>query len=712
MRGHHAGGHGAQPPTSQGNPQPHHNRWFLNPYNFVRFLSEPVTRGPARLLGRAAPPPHDRYLGLNGRITCRVTAETPVFVADTEGVAESGADREQHFRYRFFRYGDREAIPSSTLRGVVRSVFEAVTNSCFSVFEFDGFGRLEYREGRDPRLTPARVVVVDEQGNGQLELLDCRVGAPPASGCGSGQGVLSAGLIRAYSPKVGSDPEHVQYLLPPEHQCPDGTRVAALIKLALRPHFREGQVNYRYFEVVRLVAADKRQSLGQAPAGHEIRYGYLHRTGPNIDRKHDERVFFRWDDDTEPRKPGIESIPPAVLVRFDDKVRREYDRHIRAYVERREGKESPSAAWPKPSSFVSAGHELRPGSLVYCKVENGQATLLRPVSLPRLPHPSAREALLPEHLHPCGKADALCPACRVFGWVHGSPDPKDKKAQVAYAGRLRFSHGRLVSDADKEPLQDIILAILGAPKPTTTFFYLAKAGGQPPFGHRTVQYQKGAYQLRGRKFYYHHFRGLRESEYRAQGANRLNRTISGAREAGTVFEFSIDFHNLAPLELGALLWSLEMDGKCVHRLGLGKPLGFGSVRMEVTEMRLLGLARRYAELSDDGGETVLAGDPLRVAASRYVKVYTDAMQAAYGRPFAELENVRDLAAILGREARGRPHVHYPRPPLDPQAWTDAPLPEGRNFEWFVGNKKRPQPYVLPLAEEDKGLPLITRDGDD
>ncbi|MCS7287495.1 MAG: TIGR03986 family CRISPR-associated RAMP protein, partial [Roseiflexus sp.] len=37
---------------------------FLNPYNFVRYLPEPVipfNDPDAQLLGRCAPPPHDRY---------------------------------------------------------------------------------------------------------------------------------------------------------------------------------------------------------------------------------------------------------------------------------------------------------------------------------------------------------------------------------------------------------------------------------------------------------------------------------------------------------------------------------------------------------------------------------------------------------------------------------------------------------------------------
>ena len=62
---------------------------------------------------------------------------------------------------------------------------------------------------------------------------------------------------------------------------------------------------------------------------------------------------------------------------------------------------------------------------------------------------------------------------------------------------------------------------------------------------------------------------------------------------GTVFQSRLAFHNLLPVELGALLWVLSFgdpaafgdDPKKVtkrHRLGMGKPLGLGEVAIRVT----------------------------------------------------------------------------------------------------------------------------------
>ncbi|MDT8438130.1 MAG: TIGR03986 family CRISPR-associated RAMP protein [Wenzhouxiangellaceae bacterium] len=58
--------------------------------------------------------------------------------------------------------------------------------------------------------------------------------------------------------------------------------------------------------------------------------------------------------------------------------------------------------------------------------------------------------------------------------------------------------------------------------------------------------------------------------------------------AGTKFMARIRCHNLRPVELGALVWALELGGEneLVHSLGMGKPYGYGQVRCTIRESRL------------------------------------------------------------------------------------------------------------------------------
>lgn len=80
---------------------------------------------------------------------------------------------------------------------------------------------------------------------------------------------------------------------------------------------------------------------------------------------------------------------------------------------------------------------LSVGDLVWVQVENNQVVHIGSVSIPKLRYKHGILDLLPEHLHPCSDYDALCPACRVFGWVHQQA-PEDTNIPVAYAGRVHF----------------------------------------------------------------------------------------------------------------------------------------------------------------------------------------------------------------------------------------------------------------------------------
>ncbi|MCA9874419.1 MAG: hypothetical protein KC441_12210, partial [Anaerolineales bacterium] len=176
--------------------QPGNNYRFLNPYNFVRYLPkrEVTTDDPAvQLIGRTSPPTHDRWVGLSGQITCQLETVTPLFISDTEGVQierEIGA-KKKHFSYRFFRLGEQKAIPASSLRGMVRAVFEAATNSAFSNL---GGERLSYRlpSNEIQKLVPARVIKqqVDDKVTWHLQLLPGA--APFAPQVGQKKGLYAA----------------------------------------------------------------------------------------------------------------------------------------------------------------------------------------------------------------------------------------------------------------------------------------------------------------------------------------------------------------------------------------------------------------------------------------------------------------------------------------------------------------------------------------
>lgn len=635
---------------------------FLNPYNFVRYLPEPKIApddGDAQLLGRCPPPPHDRYSGLTGRITCSLEAATPLFVSDSHDIKvtrmrlKDGREVE-HKSYRFFQYDGKDAIPASSLRGMIRSMFETVTNAPFSVF--DGDQRLEYRI--DPadanRFTPGIVRSLPADGKTGVIVL------------------CEEAKISAYYPDAESN------LLDDSWTC--GEEAWAIID--------KTKNNVSKVEII------SRNHAALAGDGQRVYHGWVKLTGRTIDSKRNESFFYFKDDPAKAKK-----------VHFD--AEREDDFNTILHAQLHDRKED-------FHSQVQTDH-LAPDNLVYVEIDPEDESRVRNIALARVARLRYRHSvgdLLPDHLKPSEDYDQLDIAARVFGWVKAERE-EDRNKRVAYAGRVRFTHATLTEDGDKGVFADELpLAILGGPKPTTTLFYLRSKNGTWTDKDRTssgaaetIGYD-GSNELRGRKVYRHHGAALNRLEYERAGRRRdhQNRSVRGVRAPGNVFEFTIDFHNLAPVELGALLWTLNIgDEGCHYRLGYGKPLGFGSVRLAIERVDLFDLEERYQSLDTSGLRRVT------MAEKDWLERFELTVERCYGRPIRDLVSIRDLFTLLREPGKAQSaRIHYPRTGVKPD-------PEGKNFEWFVANKAKSTQVEkagpnMGLEEPgmEEGFPLLAK----
>lgn len=686
---------------------------FLNPYNFVRYLNQARPLG--QVLGDCPPPPHDRYVGLTGRITCLLEAKTPLFVSDSHSVQGRVGE---HRTFRFFQIrndaGQLEpALPATSLRGMLRSVFEATTNSCFGIFSG---ARLSYhlhpREAL--KLVPARI---ERNGDGwALRLLTgttrLQVSRPPsreqyAAWLHRYWPMQPSGTLRRQPPpnrtvrefqrRTGAGMEvDLQGL---EH----GQGCYALLELRQHPH-----PHIRFWDVIK-VSTDRKSLEQKLQEGQRVEHGWLCLNNQNIEVKHSERFFFRADDNDS--GPEIIELPPEVRQTYEELVGDYQDRHADAVRKRRAHNQPVDEPVGEKdagfSRFVYNEEERRVqgGELVYAMLsgttDEPRVEFLVPVSVPRVAYENSVADLLSKipHVRHCSQYDFLCPACRVFGWVHENAAELGKKERVAYAGRVRLSHGKLMHLAGTvdDPEQGITLSILSTPKPTTTQFYLLD-GKRRPSGD--VDYDIPGAQLRGRKVYRHHGQepSRHEEGYEYERAGGIkddqNRTVRGVLEPGTAFQFTIDFENLAPEELGALLWTLELERGMHHRLGYAKPLGFGSVIITVGAVEVLNLRERFSSLkSGDCWKPVS-----KMQCERWIEAFKTCMAAENGDglSFTQLPNIQDLKALTSEPDVA--HIHYPRLESPPNL-------EGENFRWFIANKRRDEPWALGLPHEDGGLPL-------
>ncbi|MDB4948545.1 MAG: hypothetical protein JWM27_1194 [Gemmatimonadetes bacterium] len=296
--------------------------------------------------------------------------------------------------------------------------------------------------------------------------------------------------------------------------------------------------------------------------------------------------------------------------------------------------------------------------------------------------------LVPAHLGVCTSALRLCPACRAFGWVSEGPVPGH---DAAVRGRVRFGDAVFGKEAVEKDQGPLTLAALSAPHPKYAWFYLMDADGNAPAGRSLEQagYVRKN-RIRGRKVYRRHEPDLQAM--RGQSHTEQNRTLLDWLKRGAETRFEVRFESLAPLELGALLWALEPDGGCVHRLGYAKPLGFGCVAIEVTGLHLVTADRYDADASGGDWQSFGQHAPELAALRARFRAGMEERHASgsppeEATPFATLANVRDLLALLSGTPPATP-VCYPR------------LPGERGFEWFKRNADGAR-LTLPFADADE-----------
>jgi hypothetical protein len=226
--------------------------------------------------------------------------------------------------------------------------------------------------------------------------------------------------------------------------------------------------------------------------------------------------------------------------------------------------------------------------------------------IPAVLHPE-RRAATPNDFVPdyCKEVKTIDFAEALFGHTKG-PNSGAKPGDKAYAYASRV----FVTDAkcdEHEPwLQatPLVPRILASPKPTAFQHYLVQTNPNIArtlyhYGSRTTETV-----IRGHKFYWH--QGRDESFSAAQWQIAISEEKKKLDELpkddtqhtqfkpvkpGTRFQFRIYFENLSEVELGALCWVLEPLGhpklgeeqkELCHHLGMGKPLGMGSVKLVAT----------------------------------------------------------------------------------------------------------------------------------
>lgn len=383
----------------------------------------------------------------------------------------------------------------------------------------------------------------------------------------------------------------------------------------------------------------------------------------------------------------------------DDAQRREvHDRDIEAYDELGAGltqiiREMKMSVLPKKE-----GERIPCFYTFWQDSEGNERVAFGHTAMFRIPYEWSPRDLLPDYLRDSSVTDM---AEAIFGWVD------DRKGRTI-AGRVYVGDAHVTGQTgslfEVAPHDPPIRSLLSGPKPTTFQHYLTQDDEDPLELHHYGEQERNRTTLRGHKLYWHKDDRLARRDFHDARARPDSTQHTSLRPVakGVTFDFDVRFENLAAPELGVLLWGLHVGDQDGFRLkiGMGKPLGLGSVRTH-PQLNLSQRLERYQQLR---AEWLAPADPAAGDIDRFVTDFEKALWAALpeeakagARDFRSLPRIQALRHLL--------HWHGPDPDatrymnLDAKEYKDRPvLPTPAEVMHLA------PPRPLPRAAQTEEIP--------
>lgn len=651
---------------------------FLEPSNVVHRKME-------RLVG------HEKWdTGLvSGKITCRLKTLKPIIIPDTENDDAFGLKATfGHKSQKFFRISGDVMIPGSEIRGMISYVYEALTNSCFRILDETRY--VSWRMKPEEFVDGFRSGLV-KKDNGQVKIVEVKAYRLPIY---DDLKVTKEIKWEDYREKVKVNEARLRKAINANMKIANASVKNREFLLVLDENSRKEILSGR-----KEVSFKEECVTSVRKKGKEIcidmiaildnngpNKGFVKFTGPNnanisIKDIKDSGYQSDWDiwnlnillsTGADLRSSNIQQYPRPFLsfikggaeysiskrceriflepdcgaTVYDvlQKVRDQYRDILKEYSQNREKIE-------KNFHTIIHNDEISHGDLVYFHIDKESKVVdaVIPVCISRRTasepigmklandlRPCEREILVdnidahqlkkhPEEklfrLHPVG----LCPACRLFG-------------TTSYRGRVRFGFAHLINDprwlinGENGSGGPLTLPLLERPRPSWSMPSDASQFGVP-----------------GRKFYFHHdgWKDIRDKQDSIP-KTKNNRTVQPL-DSGNVFTFDIFFENLQKWELGLLLHCLDLEPGMGHKLGMAKPFGFGSARIEIENLLTF-------KVDNKGIEWRPSEDQI----GSYVDEGMKKLKEWFGAEWHEIKHIKDLRSLLWIPPDDKAKVEYPK----------------------------------------------------
>lgn len=584
---------------------------FINPYHFISLSNKP---------NRQKLEEYDAVQEekLTGSITYTLTTKSPLFIPNTTSerafayTPNPEDDKEnEHKLYDFFSYTTLESgktyddeyfepvIPGSEVRGMIRTIYETLTDSCLSVLDdetriskrtVEQFkAGILIRKGKTVKLYNAKDAIyrnkndfAEKKYRGE-ELKDIRDGS----------------LVYFY--KVKSDKSFIK------------NKAISISKTRTKSETIEGY----------LLKGEKGPDISPKERDKRCQECVNHRNGAahycpgaasnrNRDTKEEQHCYL-----AEKHCAHVFERDKIACEAIDEVTIEELGFVIKQY--QKNAQTAPAGRKSEYKEYNDSYHdfccEKVNGLPVYYSVIDGHY-ILSPACITREVYRNTEKDIVKEYTK-CGSRQKnqneseqkdqkektsknkssvpLCAACNLFGTVSD---------EINKGSKIRFSDLRLTdTENDKKNHykmcynEDLLtLEELSTPKISTTEFYLKKpvvpeSEGEVWFwtyDYYTVKQKDEKVVLKpytpeisGRKFYWHNLTGIQN----AKKLTKRNRTVRTVRE-GVSFTGKLYFDEITKTQLKQLLYILQYtsDGRHGYKLGTGKPFGLGSVELEVSSV--------------------------------------------------------------------------------------------------------------------------------
>lgn len=609
------------------------------PYNFVPFSGKILEY-------KEAVPDHDAVAPdlKTGEIHVTLTADTPVFVSD-------GNKKEPHF----FKGPDgRYMLPGSTIRGMVRQNMQIL-----------GFGLV--RSGED----------IEDQRVFFRKIADARK---------STGGELKTYYHTALGVKIWKTASGGSYSIP-EAVCAG--------------YLRKTDSGYEIQPVKGVYARVSKALL--EPKGLEKLYATTVKVRYTADR--DRVTAIRRDDGCAPGQPGV-LLCPGVDTGGDG-----------SRVDKRTGKAKPSshryvfplpdeeadpvpiskedelsyaADWESRKNSLKGGTQIRGEKVpydpdfwklpeagqekpVFYIQHNGHTFFGMSLFLRIGYNHSLKEGLPNHHRELEHNEDFLDWPRAILGWAGTTSSRRS---------RVSFGDFRACGEPQEE---DLVETVLGNPKIS---YY-------PGYVVEGEHYNQDGFQLRGYKQYW-----LKEAQATEADKENVASQLRPLPAKKTKFSGVIRYRNLRPEELGLLLWAIRLEEGCCQSVGMGKPYGYGRMKVSIDSLREYDMAALY-------GPGSLCARPAP-AKPEAIQSYIDAYDAAAakalylkkpkGKPSITSQGEIQDFFFLRRTIRDGDEVSYME--LKEYQNVGKALPDTAFFRQEAEQAKQAEQAKTPAAEND------------